>query len=235
MLASTLATWIELLQERARSQPNKTAFIFLGNGESETDSLTYGQLERRSQAIAAYLQSFLARGDRALLLYPPGLDFIAAFFGCLAAGVVAVPADLPRPKRPLSRVRAIVADAQAKAVLTTTAILTQLQGQLACAPDLVSQHWLAADGRFSIPVTVSRKQPYSLPGGQKRQFRPSKLSLALRWRKIGRLLSRQTRAIEQGIWVCQFPSSVVVRLIEQKSHYLEKKAKKPRFSGSSRQ
>lgn len=94
MLASNLATWIELLQERARSQPDKTAFIFLGNGESETASLTYTQLERRSRAIAAYLQSFLEKGDRALLLYPPGLDFIAAFFGCLAAGIMVTHANL---------------------------------------------------------------------------------------------------------------------------------------------
>ena len=57
-------------------------------------------------------------GGRALLLYPPGLEFIAAFFGCLYAGVVAVPAYLPRLNRPMTRLRSIVVDAQPCAVLT---------------------------------------------------------------------------------------------------------------------
>ena len=56
----------------------------------------------------------------ALLLYPPGLEFIAAFFGCLYAGVVAVPAHLPRLNRPMTRLRSIVVDAKPCAVLTSS-------------------------------------------------------------------------------------------------------------------
>ena len=62
--------------------------------------LTRGELDRRARALAARLQARGLAGRRALLLYPPGLEFIAAFFGCLYAGVVAVPAYPPRPNRP---------------------------------------------------------------------------------------------------------------------------------------
>ena len=62
-------------------------------------------------------------GERALLLYPAGLDFIAAFFGCLYAGVVAVPAYPPRRNRSLSRIQAIADDAEAKVALTTVQVL----------------------------------------------------------------------------------------------------------------
>ena len=84
------------------------AFTFLADGESEGGRLTYGELDRRAAAIAAALAASVAPGERALLLYPPGLDFIVAFFGCLYAGVVAVPAYPPRPNdRSQSRLRAI--------------------------------------------------------------------------------------------------------------------------------
>lgn len=145
MLASSCSTWVDLLDGRANAQPDKRAFIFLQNGESESASLTYFQLQQRSQTIAAYLQSFLAKGDRVLLLYPPGLDFVCAFLGCLYAGVVAVPADLPRPKRPLSRVRAIVADAQVSAILTVSSVRESLTQQSADLPDLATQPWVSTD------------------------------------------------------------------------------------------
>ena len=61
-------------------------------------------------------------GGRALLLYPPGLEFIVAFFGCLYAGVVAVPAYLPRPNRPMTRLRSIVEDARPSVVLTCASL-----------------------------------------------------------------------------------------------------------------
>jgi acyl-CoA synthetase (AMP-forming)/AMP-acid ligase II len=68
----------------------------LPDGETEGEQLSYGELDRRSRAIASQLQGLGLSGERALLLYPPGLDYLAAFFGCLYAGVVAVPAYPPR-------------------------------------------------------------------------------------------------------------------------------------------
>ncbi|GAK56428.1 amino acid adenylation domain protein [Candidatus Vecturithrix granuli] len=111
-------TFVELLRQRAEYTPKHIIYTFLLNGEQKTAYLTYQELDRQSRSIAALLQSFHAEGERALLLYPPGLEFIAAFFGCLYAGVIAVPAYPPRNERHLSRIQTIVADAQAKFVLT---------------------------------------------------------------------------------------------------------------------
>lgn len=82
----------ELIQHLLEVQPQKLAFTFLNDGETAGLRLTYQELNRHARAIAAQLQTLGASGERALLLYPPGLDFITAFFGCLYAGVVAVPA-----------------------------------------------------------------------------------------------------------------------------------------------
>jgi natural product biosynthesis luciferase-like monooxygenase protein len=140
-----VATLIDLLQSRANQEPDKTAYIFLADGETEEDSLTYQELDQRSQAIAAHLQRLNATGSRALLLYPPGLEFITAFFGCLYAGVVAVPAYPPRLNHSLSRLQAIIADAQATIALTTTSILSNLERRFTEFPELKALHWLATD------------------------------------------------------------------------------------------
>jgi len=140
-----VATLVDLLQGRANQEPDKTAYIFLADGETEEDSLTYQELAQRSQAIAAHLQSLSATGCRALLLYPPGLEFITAFLGCLYAGVVAVPAYPPRPNHSLSRLQAIVADAQATIALATTSILSNLEQRFTEFPELEALHWLATD------------------------------------------------------------------------------------------
>ena len=145
MLIDSVETWTQLIQQRANYQPDKTAYIFLQNGEIETDRLNYSQLYQQSRAIAAYLQTSLSKGDRAILLYPPGLDFITAFYGCLLAGIIAVPANMPHPKRPFSRVNAIIADASATAVLTTSAIKTKLLAQTNNHLDLSDQNWWITD------------------------------------------------------------------------------------------
>ncbi|MGK7905412.1 MAG: amino acid adenylation domain-containing protein [Hormoscilla sp.] len=138
-------TFIDLLQYQAQNKPDQVIYIFLQNGETEKVSLTYQELNQRSREIAAQLQSFSAIGSRALLLYPPGLEFITAFFGCLYAGIVAVPAYPPRRNQKMSRVQAIVADSQATLALTTASELARLGNQFAQDPELASLHWLATD------------------------------------------------------------------------------------------
>src|SRR3954454_11573021 len=86
----------QVLQARASDRPDEIAFTFLSNGEEEAGSLTYGQLDKAARSIAAQLRSTTVTGDRALLLYPSGLDYIASIFGCFYAGVVAVPAYSPQ-------------------------------------------------------------------------------------------------------------------------------------------
>jgi acyl-CoA synthetase (AMP-forming)/AMP-acid ligase II len=139
------STMVDLLTDRAQEQPNQTAYTFLHRGETEIGKLNYQELDRQARAIASRLQSLNATGERALLLYPPGLEFIAAFFGCLYAGVIAVPAYPPRRNQKMTRLQAIVENAQATVVLTTTALLENTQRQFADTPELAAMHWLTTD------------------------------------------------------------------------------------------
>src|ERR1041385_94634 len=79
---------VDVLRWRAINQPDRLAYTFITDGETEEARLTYQQLDQRSQAIAAWLQSVSEPGERVLILYPPGLDYLAGFFGCLYACVV---------------------------------------------------------------------------------------------------------------------------------------------------
>ncbi|MCG5059277.1 MAG: fatty acyl-AMP ligase [Limnoraphis sp. WC205] len=138
-------TLVDLLRHRATQQSEQTAYRFLVDGETLEVSLTYQALDRQSKAIAAHLQSICQPGERALLLYQPGLDYISAFFGCLYAGVVAVPAYPPRPNRSLERIEAILADAEATVALTCQPILSLMRRQFDQVPQLQTLHWIATD------------------------------------------------------------------------------------------
>src|SRR3954463_12716253 len=87
---------VELLRARAAQQQDARAYVFLSDRGGEEASLTFSELERRARALAAQLVSRGQSGQRALLTFPPGLDFIVAFFGCLIAGTIAVPMMPPR-------------------------------------------------------------------------------------------------------------------------------------------
>lgn len=120
---------VDLLQERALRQPQRLAYTFLVDGEEEGERWTYADLDRRARAVAAVLQRSHRPGDRALLLYSPGLDFLAGFYGCLYAGLIAIPApppDAARLKRSLPRLQTIVQDSEASVVLGTAGILELL-------------------------------------------------------------------------------------------------------------
>ena len=141
-------TLVEILRWRALQQPEQRTYIYLVDGEAEGDDLTYAALDCQARSIGALLQSYRASGERALMLYPAGLEFIAAFFGCLYAGVIAVPLPPPNPAQPqrsLPRLRAIINDAQPSVVLTTSAILSNAKGLFTQAPELQKMRWLATD------------------------------------------------------------------------------------------
>ncbi len=118
-------TLVELLKYRAATQGDRIGYIFLTDGETEEIRLSYAALDRQARAIAAQLQGL--RGQRALLLYPPSLEYICALFGCFYAGVVAVPAYPPRRNSNLLRLQNIIADAQASVILTTTPLLENIK------------------------------------------------------------------------------------------------------------
>ena len=139
---------VDLLRSRASQYPDQPAYHFLIDGQTQSAEQTYAELDRQARAIAAALQSFGARGQRALLLYPPGLEFIAAFFGCLYAGVIAVPAYPPDPdrlNRSIPRLQAIAADCEASIALTVSPILSMARALLVHAPDLKSLRWIATE------------------------------------------------------------------------------------------
>ena len=123
MNAKQVSNLIELLQQRVQQQPRQKAYTFLVDGEDQEVSLTYEQLDQRASAIAAWLQHLHATGERVLLLYPPGLEYITAFWGCLYAGASAVPASPPRQNRSLNRLQSIAEDAESTRALTTSALL----------------------------------------------------------------------------------------------------------------
>ncbi|MCI0485404.1 MAG: LLM class flavin-dependent oxidoreductase [Blastocatellia bacterium] len=120
------STLVDLLRWRADESPNRIAYRFLTDGATQELWLTYRELDYQARSIGTVLQSLEASGERVLLLYPPGLEYIAAFFGCLYAGAVAVPAYPPRNNRSLPRLMAVVEDAQATLALTTSHILSKL-------------------------------------------------------------------------------------------------------------
>ncbi|MGD0463707.1 MAG: aminotransferase class I/II-fold pyridoxal phosphate-dependent enzyme [Tepidisphaeraceae bacterium] len=156
---------IRVLYHHARERPDEPAFVYLLDGQSEDVVLTNAQVDRRARAIAARLQDMGLAGQRVLLAYPHGLDFVTGFFGCLYAGCVAVPTYLPH-RRTLSRFGAIVADAGARLVLSTGATAVQFQamtglgsGQTETAAPIP---WLAAD---EIPDALAEqwKMPIIAP------------------------------------------------------------------------
>lgn len=136
---------VSLLESRATLAPDKPAYFFLGDGTNISDSLTYQQLAEKAKTVAGYLQSKRKRSERAILLYPSGLEFIIAFFGCLYAGIIAVPAYPPRPNRSLNRIKSIVKDAQPQILLTKQSVLANLEERVTEIEQLKSLHWCATD------------------------------------------------------------------------------------------
>jgi natural product biosynthesis luciferase-like monooxygenase protein/amino acid adenylation domain-containing protein len=149
--ARNAKTLVELLRHRAAIAPARCIFTFISESAAaaaaaEESQLTHFDLDRRARAIAARLQhDNVAPGDRVLLLYPPGFEYICAFFGCLYAGAIAVPTYPPRRDRDLPRLEALQADAGAAAALTTSKIIAAIGPQLKNAASLQRLRFLPTD------------------------------------------------------------------------------------------
>ena len=116
-----MKTVTELVQQRADNYGERLAFGFLKNGEFEAGRLSYAELDYRSRTVAARLQQISNPGDRVMLMYSPGLEFISGFLGCLYAGVIAVPTSSPGPARLekiLPRISVIAENANTGIILT---------------------------------------------------------------------------------------------------------------------
>jgi amino acid adenylation domain-containing protein len=149
-----ISNLVDLLQRRVQQRPLQNAYTFLIDGEAEEITLTYEQVDRRARAIAARLQPLQATGERVLLLYPPGLDYVTAFWGCLYAGATAVPAYPPRQNRSLLRLQAIAADAESTLALTTSSLLSKVDALTSQCPELKKLRWLATE---TIPDEMARQ------------------------------------------------------------------------------
>ena len=151
------------LDRHTAARPDRLALRFLHDGEVDgaATELTFAALRARAWGVAAALQQRLAPGDRALLLYEGGVDFVTAFLGCLYAGIVAVPAYPPDPRRihrTLPRLRAIVADARAELVLASADILDVAEPICAQADGLRDLIWL---GPGAIEHGAARPRPHA--------------------------------------------------------------------------
>jgi acyl-CoA synthetase (AMP-forming)/AMP-acid ligase II len=163
------ATMIDILLRRAAEEGTRPVYTYLANGEEESSTHTFADLDRQARAVAVLLRDNDCQpGDRALLLYPPGeREFIIAFVGCLYAGVVAVPVPPPHParirqrqesaassetspptrlRRTLAKVLAIVSDSRPAVALTTERLRAAFEGVAAELAEMRAMRWLATDG-----------------------------------------------------------------------------------------
>ncbi|HYO52099.1 fatty acyl-AMP ligase, partial [Archangium sp.] len=164
-LKSLPPTFVDVLRAKAREKPDLRVLTFLVDGEEQEEHVTYSELDRSARAIAAELQRRGLGGQRVLLLYPPGLDFIRALLGCFYADVVAVPAYPPDPSRlarTLPRLRTVLASSRSKAILCTSFIVQMAEMLFEMAPDLRESSWVATDA-LEVGLEEAWKAPVLTP------------------------------------------------------------------------
>ncbi len=126
------------LRHWALGKPDQAALIFLGDGETETQRLSYGALYDGAARVARRLSACGAGGRPVLLLYPPGLEFVTALFGCFHAGAAAAPLPFQARNQSYERIRLIIADAAPAVVLTLAASLETARAMAAGVPCLAT-------------------------------------------------------------------------------------------------
>ena len=148
------ASLTDVLAHWAKEQPNARAYVFLKERGGEDASLTFSQLQARADAFAARISERAQPGERAILLFQPGLDFIVAFFGCLQARVIAVPLMVPRRASERDSSAAILADCAPRLLISNDALRES-------RPDVserfrdTSFEWLLTDGVTDVPAQAS--------------------------------------------------------------------------------
>ena len=144
----SVANLVELLRWRAEVSPPGQGFQFLSGGTDDSEALSFAELDRRARAIGARLSRRIEPGERILLLYPPSLDYIEAFFGALYAGAIAVPAYPPNPRRlerTLPRLLSVIDDSGADVALATSTIAGMASGLAGQSETLAELDWIATD------------------------------------------------------------------------------------------
>lgn len=139
------ASLVALLEHRAATQPDDEAYLFLSDRGAREAALTFAQLRDRARGVASGLLQKGAPGDRALLIFPQGLDFIVAFFGCLMAGVIAVPMMVPRRQSTRDSSESIVADCAPRFIMTCAPLLTGPRKDVAARFSDSAFEWIVVD------------------------------------------------------------------------------------------
>jgi acyl-CoA synthetase (AMP-forming)/AMP-acid ligase II len=136
---------VRLAEVRAAERGDDVACTYLADGERPSKRLSYAELDRRARCVATFLQARAAQGTRALLVFPNRLDFLTAFFGCLYAGLIAVPVPPPRTAQAFARLRHVVGAAGAELVLASDTLRTALERRASTAESLKEPHWIFCD------------------------------------------------------------------------------------------
>jgi acyl-CoA synthetase (AMP-forming)/AMP-acid ligase II len=144
--ASNRRSIVDIISTRAMTDPDALAYGFLASGEIPSQRLTWSNIDARSGAIAAAIRGGVERRARVLLLFPPGLDFIPAFVGCLRAGAIALPAYPPTTDdRTASRVRGMIADAGVSLIVCPASIAAKREAIEALVPEARRVRWLTLE------------------------------------------------------------------------------------------
>ena len=143
-------TLTDVLEHRATHHGSATAYRFLTSSGEEDGSFTYAQLRDRAARMARQIAEFAQAGDRIVLLLPPGLDYVTALFACQYAGVVAVPAYPPNPRRPDARVARIVADCGARVAIVSAALHHRLAQFIESSPTLAHIAWMDVEDMLGV-------------------------------------------------------------------------------------
>ena len=152
----------DLLCRRSEANADQLAYAFLPDGENIGEQLSYGDLDRRARTLAWQLAQQDVTGQPVLICEPPGLGYIAGFFGCLYAGAIAVPAFPPDPqrrRRTLPRLQAILKDAGAVACIAPGADLQRIRGLIESVSAQVPTHWVASDSDAKAALTEDWRMP----------------------------------------------------------------------------
>lgn len=151
--------WLDLILEKEKEVPDKNAFTYLTDGEIINEKyLSYKEISECSKIIGGYLQEYNLQEERALLLYPQGLDYVKGFLGCLFGNVIAVPAYPPEKNKNLKRLLSIINDAKATVILTTSELLDEIKEMLSGQDEKIGNlKWIATD---TLDLIYSEKWKY---------------------------------------------------------------------------
>jgi acyl-CoA synthetase (AMP-forming)/AMP-acid ligase II len=201
-LTTVHATIVDALRHHARVVPDRTAVRFVP-AASDPAALTFAELDGAATRVAAALRRDIGAGDRVLMIYPPGLDFVTAFFGILYAGAVAVPLVPPRRQGAGEAMRALLANAEPSAIATCSEMarrITEVMAELGSPLALVETDRLVGEGEAAganSPDALAVLQYTSGSTGSPRGVMIPHGHIA----RNAQLLAKETEVDARSVWV----------------------------------